>query len=367
MKKFLMMALAAAVSACGGDGEGQAIGAIDAVESAAAKPQRLRALAVPNGADERLNADRLMDFAEAQYKDLFPTPETTRSLDNWFYRYYAQSGVFLAVINWRIYVVGGPLGAEVRDVGEVSDYITIAPPSNVAPTVSLTLALTQTSTSPTLTLTATAADSDGTVTKVEYFNGAAKLGETLASPHVLTLNNVAAGLYELTAKATDSGGLTATTPASRLQVSTNAPDPGAGAITVASLAKCATSLGSSSATSYSCMVGSTPTGSQTGLPERSCSMAVSAAGTVTVTTDGQTYSVEVPSLKTTERRFTKTGTSLNFDYGPITPTGSALRIRGRTSDKVPGQFFQQGGSLVIEVKRAAPAADISCTIALAMS
>ena len=62
-----------------------------------------------------------------------------------------------------------------------------------------------------ITITADAAD-DGTVTKVEFFEGANKLGEdaTGPSPYSFTWMNVSPGSYTLSAKATDNDGATAT-------------------------------------------------------------------------------------------------------------------------------------------------------------
>lgn len=365
MKNLLPLIAALAIAGCGGGGEEQTV---DALESAAKTQPRMRALAVvPPGADADLNAERLLDHAEQQYKELFPTAEPTRSLNGWRYRYYTQTGIFLAVINWRVFVVGGPFGPEVRDVGEVANYITITPPLNQAPTVSLALARAASSTTPGIVLTATAADADGTVVKVEFFNGSTKLGETTAAPHVLTVNNVGAGMYELTAKATDNGGLSASTAVHLLQVLGDGSTPPAASITVASIGRCSTALGSSSANSYSCLVGATPQGAQTLAPDKTCSMTISAAGMVTVSTEGQNYAVSVPDLSPTARNFTKTTAGMSFDYGSTITSASAIRIRARTEDKVLGQFFQQGGNLVIEVKRTSPAVDLSCTIPLAMS
>lgn len=376
MKKLIATAiataLAAAMSACGGGDDDRAI---DAFESAAtagtanatATPQRMRALAVPAGADAQLNAERLMDYGEEHYKDLFPSAETTRSVGGWVYRYYPQTGVYLAVIDWRVYVLGGSIGPEVLDVGAVSDYITITSPTNQAPTVSLTLALLPAKPTQTLVLTATAADADGTVAKVEYFNGDTKLGETRAEPHELVLASLPAGLYELSARATDDGGATTTTVASLLRLDSDETAPPLSPITVATLAKCPTAYGVSAADTYACLVGGTPTGVVTGTSDRSCTMKVSDGGVVTVSVEGEPYAVSVRDLKAGERRFTKTAAALSFDYGPITPTGAAVRIRARSEDKVPGQFFQQGGSLVVEVMRAAPEPEISCTIPLALS
>jgi gliding motility-associated-like protein len=55
-----------------------------------------------------------------------------------------------------------------------------------------------------LTIAASAADADGTIAKVEFFSGNTKLGEDITSPYTLVWNNVAAGSYSLTARATDN-------------------------------------------------------------------------------------------------------------------------------------------------------------------
>lgn len=62
----------------------------------------------------------------------------------------------------------------------------------------------------TVTLAATAADADGAVTAVEFYQGATRVGQTFAPPHVLTLPGLAAGSYSITAVATDQSGLMAT-------------------------------------------------------------------------------------------------------------------------------------------------------------
>jgi len=58
-------------------------------------------------------------------------------------------------------------------------------------------------------ITATATLGDGTITKVEFFNGTTKLGEVTTAPYVFTWKNVAAGTYEITVVATDSKGASA--------------------------------------------------------------------------------------------------------------------------------------------------------------
>ncbi|WP_025668004.1 Ig-like domain-containing protein, partial [Aquimarina megaterium] len=71
-----------------------------------------------------------------------------------------------------------------------------------------------------ISVTANASDSDGTITKVEFFNGATKLGEDTSSPYAYTISNASAGNYTLTAKATDNGGATSTSSAISISVTT---------------------------------------------------------------------------------------------------------------------------------------------------
>jgi hypothetical protein len=77
----------------------------------------------------------------------------------------------------------------------------------------------------TVNLAATASDTDGTVAKVEFFNGAAKLGEDTTAPYGFTWSSVAAGSYTLTARATDSLGGTTTSAASRITVGASNASP----------------------------------------------------------------------------------------------------------------------------------------------
>lgn len=79
---------------------------------------------------------------------------------------------------------------------------------NLAPTVSLTASPSAPIVGQTLSLTATPADPDGTIAKVEYFNGSTKLGETTQSPHSFSLPITSAGTNFFTAKATDNLGAT---------------------------------------------------------------------------------------------------------------------------------------------------------------
>ncbi|WP_074407874.1 Ig-like domain-containing protein [Aquimarina megaterium] len=71
-----------------------------------------------------------------------------------------------------------------------------------------------------ISITANASDSDGTITKVEFFNGTTKLGEDTSSPYAYTISNASVGNYTLTAKATDNGGATSTSSAISISVTT---------------------------------------------------------------------------------------------------------------------------------------------------
>ena len=56
----------------------------------------------------------------------------------------------------------------------------------------------------TIVITAEAFDSDGTITKVEFFNGSNKLGEATTAPYTVSWSNVPKGRYPVTAVATDN-------------------------------------------------------------------------------------------------------------------------------------------------------------------
>jgi len=81
---------------------------------------------------------------------------------------------------------------------------------NQAPTVSITSPSNNASFNApaSISLTASASDQDGTISKVEFFNGTTSIGSATQSPYTISWNNVTAGTYSITAKATDNGGAT---------------------------------------------------------------------------------------------------------------------------------------------------------------
>jgi RHS repeat-associated protein len=91
---------------------------------------------------------------------------------------------------------------------------------NAPPRVSITSPASGASFSPpaNVTITADAADTDGTVAKVDFFQGATLLGTATAAPYSFAWTNVASGSYSLTAVATDNAGATTTSAAVSVRV-----------------------------------------------------------------------------------------------------------------------------------------------------
>jgi len=96
--------------------------------------------------------------------------------------------------------------------------------ANIAPAISLTTPVNNASfaTGSTVTITANATDTDGTIAKVEFFQGTTKLGEDLAGPFTFAWANVPAGTYSLTAKATDN--LSAVTTSAAIAATVSNPN-----------------------------------------------------------------------------------------------------------------------------------------------
>jgi len=126
----------------------------------------------------------------------------------------------LVTINGNSQLVGGVTCDRLTVNG--NGLLRLAAP-NLPPSVSLTAPVAGAvfTVPATINLQATATDSDGTVTKVEFFNGVTKLGEATAAPYQFSWALVAAGTYSLTAKATDNTG--ATTTSSAVTIIVNAP------------------------------------------------------------------------------------------------------------------------------------------------
>jgi RHS repeat-associated protein len=99
----------------------------------------------------------------------------------------------------------------------------VAVVANAQPTVSITAPASGAIVQPpgALTLSATAADSDGTVSKLDFYQGSTLLGTAATAPYAFSIPSLPAGSYSFTAVAADDrGGSTTSTP---LSVIVNAP------------------------------------------------------------------------------------------------------------------------------------------------
>ncbi len=100
------------------------------------------------------------------------------------------------------------------------------PTPNAPPTVSLSASPTALTLGAATTLTAQASDSDGTITKVEFYNGANLLTSDASSPYSYAFTPGSNGTYMLTAKAYDN--LNAVTTSSTVSVTVTSPVASAG-------------------------------------------------------------------------------------------------------------------------------------------
>jgi len=105
-------------------------------------------------------------------------------------------------------------------------HITINPGANPPPTVSITApADGATFTAPASIEIDASAQDDGSVARVDFYNGSTLLGTDTTSPYVFNWTNVAAGSYTLTAVATDNLGATGTSTAVNVTVNPPANTP----------------------------------------------------------------------------------------------------------------------------------------------
>jgi len=151
---------------------------------------------------------------------LYKVGDPNTSYGPWQYTQGATSGSFAvttptqaATYEFRYLLQGGYTSVTSSNIVPVT----------VAPTASITSPSNNaTFVSPaSVTINATASDSDGSVGKVEFFQGSTKLGEDTSSPYSFAWNNVGVGTYALTVKATDNLG--AITTSSAVNITVNPP------------------------------------------------------------------------------------------------------------------------------------------------
>lgn len=110
--------------------------------------------------------------------------------------------------------VGLPFSGTAPDIGAFETVSNVVQ-ANQSPVVSISSPVKSASfLSPaSITITAAASDPDGTISKVEFFNGTTKLGEKTTVPFSYTWSNVTEGTFSLTAVATDNLNLKAVSAA----------------------------------------------------------------------------------------------------------------------------------------------------------
>ena len=98
-------------------------------------------------------------------------------------------------------------------------------PPNQSPTVAISAPAASTTVTwgQSITLTATAGDADGTVARVEFYDGGAKIGEDTSAPYEFIWSNAPAGTRIITARAFDNAGGSTLSAERSLVVSNVAP------------------------------------------------------------------------------------------------------------------------------------------------
>lgn len=95
--------------------------AFAASNTATARPAHAARMSSTDPADDP--ASRLMDFAQTQFPQYFPSSQPNQSADSWVYRFYPETGAYLIVDGQKIFVAGPPFGNLLRYVGLISQFI----------------------------------------------------------------------------------------------------------------------------------------------------------------------------------------------------------------------------------------------------
>jgi hypothetical protein len=109
----------------------------------------------------------------------------------------------------------------------VARTVTVHPPANQSPSVSMTAPSHGASfTAPaTMTVSADASDPDGSIVRVDFYQGSTQIGTDASTPYSVTWSDVPPGSYALTAVAIDNAGATTTSAASVVTVTVSSSLP----------------------------------------------------------------------------------------------------------------------------------------------
>ncbi|WP_280151200.1 PQQ-dependent sugar dehydrogenase [Piscinibacter sp. XHJ-5] len=117
----------------------------------------------------------------------------------------------------------------------------LGPVVNQPPSVTLSAASTGT-VGTAMTLSASAADSDGTIARVEFFDGSTKIGEDTTSAYSISWTPSSSGTHSLSARATDDDGAATTSAVRSVSVSAATGDTQAPSVALTAPANLATGL-----------------------------------------------------------------------------------------------------------------------------
>jgi hypothetical protein len=215
---------------------------------------------------------------------------------------------------------------------------------NIPPTVSLTAPASNAvyCSGTSVTLTATAADADGTVSKVEFFDGTTLIATLTSSPYTYNWTSAGAGTHSITAKATDNGNLATTSASVSITVNTVPAAPGvASAVTYCQNATASTLTATGTALKWyisaaggtSSATAPTPLTTTAGTTNYYVSQTINncessrAMITITVNTVPGAPTVNTPvsyCQNTTAGALTATGTALKWYTASTGGTGSTM-------------------------------------------
>jgi cellulose 1,4-beta-cellobiosidase len=210
-------------------------------------------------------------------------------------------------------------------------------------------------------ITASASESGGTISKVEFFNGATLLGTVTSSPYTFTWSSVPTGTYSLTAEAFDASGNTATSSAVSVTVNPATTPSVVASPTSLSVTQGATGtfgVSLSTAPSANVTVTVSRTSGNTGL-------SVSSGGTLTFTpanfATAQTVTIAADSSSTGAATFSATASG--YTTAAVSVTENSSSSTGTLLVNPASFSVAQGTSGVFGVSLSSvPSGNVSVTV-----
>ena len=210
-------------------------------------------------------------------------------------------------------------------------------------------------------ITASASESGGSISKVEFFNGATLLGTATSSPYTFTWSSVPAGTYSLTAEAFDASGTTATSSAVSVTV-----NPATTPAVVASPTSLSVTQGSTG--TFGVSLSTAPTSNVTVAVSRTSGntgLSVSSGGTLTFTpanfATAQTVTIAADSSSTGAATFSATASG--YTTAAVSVTENSSSSTGTLLVNPASFSVAQGTSDVFGVSlSSAPSGNVSVTV-----